>query len=1048
MRRTLLTAAAVAPLMTALAGPALAACPGSGATTAAVGNIEAPSGCTVAAPAGGAALTVNSNNSVVIDSGATISATDKDNATGILVQGGNSGSVSNGGAISILSSFTPATNSTNGLLDGAFTAGIGRYGIRVVGPGAFTGDITNASGGSISVQGNNSFGISIETAVNGALSNGGVVTVLGNQTVAVNIAGAISGNVTSAAAISATGVGAQGLVTSAPIGGALTIGAGITSTAYRATTAPTNQTTLSQLTAAQVQQGGSAVVIGGNVGGGVTVNGAITTGSGSSATTTPAAAITVFGSAPAMQIGASGQAVTIGNTGTDPFGLVVGGSISAAGVYEQRTTPNLPAPVPATAILLGAGGTVDLTGGVHVTGSVSATALDAQATGIEVGAGTTAGAIVNDNSIAAAVTADKAASVEGILIDSGAKVGAVNNTGVLSAIITDSVSTNGAAAAIDDRSGTVRAVHNTGQITAALTATNTSFLLTGPTTAINVSNAADGVAITQTPSVTFQGAPAPHFTGSVSGTTLTVSSVGSGALVVGQTLYGPGIAAGTIITALGTGTGGAGTYTVNTSQTVASEALSAAGAVPSITGDILFGTATPASPNSLDIETGSMKGALSEVATALNPATGAVTSTDRNLNLTINGATVDITRAQLHQVTTLTVGSGAVLTAAVDPSFALGAANPTPIFDTTVHAGQAGPDGVATLANGAQIGISLDALQSAQSARYIFVQTSGAPGSLSVGSLGQALLVDAPFLYTATTSSDASHLFVDVDLKSPQQLGLNASGAAAFNAVFNAVQQDSRLATALIQPTTHYGFLQVYNQFVPDQGLGTFDALEAATRKIADLTGQPPDAGTRIAGSSLWLQEVNQTVKRNNGATLASTSKALGLVGGYEKMGAGGGALGVTLAYLNIQNVGVFEPLGARLVTQLLEVGAYYRRAWGGLQFSARAAGGYAWFEQDRQFVTTGVSVTSSGNWNGYFADAHVGLGYEARIGRFYVRPLLSADYLYLSENAHADSGVPALRANPAVNHPPLVSPGASVKGSPPVKKAVVLARFPSTTSR
>ena len=51
------------------------------------------------------------------------------------------------------------------------------------------------------------------------------------------------------------------------------------------------------------------------------------------------------------------------------------------------------------------------------------------------------------------------------------------------------------------------------------------------------------------------------------------------------------------------------------------------------------------------------------------------------------------------------------------------------------------------------------------------------------------------------------------------------------------------------------------------------------------------------------------------------------------------------------------------------------------------------------------MSVTSSGNWNGYFADAHVGLGYEARVGRFYVRPLLSADYLYLSENAHADSG-------------------------------------------
>jgi hypothetical protein len=346
-----------------------------------------------------------------------------------------------------------------------------------------------------------------------------------------------------------------------------------------------------------------------------------------------------------------------------------------------------------------------------------------------------------------------------------------------------------------------------------------------------------------------------------------------------------------------------------------------------------------------------------------------------------------------------------VLTAAVDPSFALGAANPTPIFDTTVHAGQAGPDGAASFASGAQIGISLDALQSAQSAKYVFVQTSGAPGSLAVGSLGQALLVDAPFLYTATTSSDASHLYVNVDLKSPQQLGLNPSGTAAFNAVFAAVQQQSQLADALIQPTTQYGFLQVYNQFIPDQGLGTFEALEAATRKIADLTGQPPDAGTRLAGSSLWLQEVNETVKRNDGDTLGSTARAFGLVGGYETMGAGGGALGVTLAYLNIQNLGVFEPIGARLVSQLLEVGAYYRRAWGGLQFSVRAAGGYGWFQQDREFVTTGVSLASSGKWNGYFGDAHAGLAYEAHLGRFYFRPLLSADYLYLNENAHADTG-------------------------------------------
>jgi hypothetical protein len=65
------------------------------------------------------------------------------------------------------------------------------------------------------------------------------------------------------------------------------------------------------------------------------------------------------------------------------------------------------------------------------------------------------------------------------------------------------------------------------------------------------------------------------FTGSTSTTTLTVTAVSNGALAVGQTITGSGVAAGTVITALGTGTGGAGTYTINVSQTVSSTTMTA-----------------------------------------------------------------------------------------------------------------------------------------------------------------------------------------------------------------------------------------------------------------------------------------------------------------------------------------------------------------------------------------------------------------------------------------------------------------------------------------
>jgi hypothetical protein len=65
------------------------------------------------------------------------------------------------------------------------------------------------------------------------------------------------------------------------------------------------------------------------------------------------------------------------------------------------------------------------------------------------------------------------------------------------------------------------------------------------------------------------------FTGSIAGTTLTVTEIEQGAIAVGATVFGTGVAANTTVTAFGSGSGGIGTYTVSPSQTVGSETLAA-----------------------------------------------------------------------------------------------------------------------------------------------------------------------------------------------------------------------------------------------------------------------------------------------------------------------------------------------------------------------------------------------------------------------------------------------------------------------------------------
>ena len=66
-------------------------------------------------------------------------------------------------------------------------------------------------------------------------------------------------------------------------------------------------------------------------------------------------------------------------------------------------------------------------------------------------------------------------------------------------------------------------------------------------------------------------------TASISGTVMTVSAVTSGALVVGQTIFGTGVTDNTTITSFGTGSGGVGTYNISTSQTVGSTTITAIG---------------------------------------------------------------------------------------------------------------------------------------------------------------------------------------------------------------------------------------------------------------------------------------------------------------------------------------------------------------------------------------------------------------------------------------------------------------------------------------
>lgn len=72
-------------------------------------------------------------------------------------------------------------------------------------------------------------------------------------------------------------------------------------------------------------------------------------------------------------------------------------------------------------------------------------------------------------------------------------------------------------------------------------------------------------------------APAAVFTGWISGTILSVTAISAGAIAIGQTLIGANgdIIAGTNVTGFISGTGGVGTYAIDTAQSIPPETMSA-----------------------------------------------------------------------------------------------------------------------------------------------------------------------------------------------------------------------------------------------------------------------------------------------------------------------------------------------------------------------------------------------------------------------------------------------------------------------------------------
>jgi hypothetical protein len=952
--KRLLLAAALAPLSFAAAAHAQTTI--STATT------------TPLATSTGGDITITSAGSVIPATSAT--------AGTVAVTLNSNNSVDNEGVITVTETTTGDTTN-QGITAGPFANGSGRFGILVAPGGPFTGNITNGSTATITIIGENSAGIAVESGLNGSINDAGAITVTGGNANTTDVTygivsatGApISGSVSISGAITATGANATGVALNGGVGGGVNIDSAITVTGYRSATAPATEAGQALLSADQLLQGGPDLSIGGSVVGGVTVQAA--TAASGNVTANTGGTLTETGSAPALLVGGAAP-ITIG-AAANGYSVTIGGAINAAGTYFGFNGQGIQIGgvngLPVTSGGTAAGGnfsTVTLTGGLDISGSVEATAIanstggNGAATGLEIGAGATVPRVTVSGSLIAIASNGQAATdpqpgdVTAIKIDPGAAVGAtsLNNSGTITAEVDglagvagsteDAGGIIGNATAISDAGGGLGAITNTGNITATVVPAVTTDVAQGASVAIFANNTAS-LTITQ----------------------CVAEDSGGNCTSSGNATFNPSISGDVVLTE------GTGIQTFNLWG-------------GNVTGAIGFGNNTG---NSFDIENGGIaKG-------ALTVAPGGA------LALNVNKGELFMTSPSIVQLSTLHVGGAGELIFTGDPG--------------NTSATGFNVAGTATLDDGAAVGLALTAPLTGVETFTVITA-----GNLSAGNVSSVLLGQIPFLENGNITTTSTTLSITASPKSAGQLGLNPAETALFPAFNKAFGSDEAVAADILSKLDRPSFIHAYDQFLPDYAGGTFETLVTGEHAIARAEAEAP---VKLQSDSVrgWVQEIGysndeQTTKVVNGYE----GLGFGIAGGIERA-RGDTALGVSASFLTTGVQDDTQPTDQALSASAFEVGVYWRKGGGqnGLNANASLNGGFVTLGSHRFLIDQTnsndlagtpseiVSREAKASWLGGILSANIGVGYQVSAGRFFFRPEVSGDYVLVSQAAYKERG-------------------------------------------
>lgn len=906
------------------------------------GNITITSAGSITIDPTEAGVTVNTSNSVT-NGGNIVSTVNSNNVTGILVQGGNSGTITTTGGISLLEDYVIADSDNDGNLDGNVAVGTNRHGIFLQAGPTFTGDIV--ASGLINIEGNNSSGITLNGLLTGNLRSTGTVNAVGDNSIGIAVNNGVTGNVIIAGGGQARGQNTGAIAVNGNVGGELSINGTWNVTGYLTTIVPTNQTTLDP---DDLEQSSAAVLVRGNVAHGITIEGVGVEsdpdddhdGLTDDADDNDTAQISVYGSAPALLVQANGSNITIG-PGTEGYGLLVRGQLTASGLYDG---------IQATGLRIagdGLGATTTIQGGVSIDYGISTTAAEANAQGLVFGADSISNLLQVRGVITTNVIADNLFTARGILLESGAAVPTFNNSGLIQAYF---FGENGNAIAVQDLSGTLLNVTNTGQILTQLVATDddlTDDVLpptpVGNTIAFDLSNANAGVLLQQLAPVVF------------------------------------------------------------TDDDAVDDLVAT---TPRIVGDIRLG----AFADTFNISAGTVAGNVSfgNGADALNingggSYSGRITDTDGALTINVQQGTLSYTGGPQLNISSATFGANSVFNATLSGV----PANSTNIVASGAVTFVAGarvnpvvPAGLPTFgtqtfltANGGMFGAAnVVGVVNPTNSPYLYTVSVGTTNPIVEGA--------------------ANALTATFALRTPTQLGLSTNQAIAFDPIIAALRLDTSAASAMAGITSQYEFFDAYEDLLPNYAGGATEVAATAIQQMQSATSNRMSS-VRMQGLdevSVWGQEIAYGLNREapDSNSQDFRGQGFGFAAGIDGPTNNGGLFGLSLSFIASQVEEPGRPEG-EISTWFTQANAYYATAVGPVDLDFIAGGGFGKL-QSRRFVEIGnpvaFSALTEADWMAYEGHGAIRASVPLAISQtFTMTPQAALTYTGISEEGYEEEG-------------------------------------------